>query len=135
MQVPVDHHVAAGGERGPHHLGDVLGPVGGVEQRLGPGVEVDGRRVEQHGADGGADGGGPGLEREERAVAEPLGEPPRLGALAGALAALEGDQHRLTRRRRRGRGGPARRLVPLGPERERGEHGGDEDDQATPATA
>src|SRR5690606_19437945 len=83
--VAVAHHDGAPLERGPDHLLDVLGPVGGVEQRLGPRRQAALGRVEQDGAEPHADLGGAGLAGLYDVlplVAQPDGEHPGLAGRA-----------------------------------------------------
>ena len=95
VDVPVgDDHLAAP-QRGQHDGVDVLGLVGGVEQRLGAVGELAGGRVEHDLADLAAHLGVAGLEGQQHGVALALQpRPQRLGlrGLAGALAALEADE-------------------------------------------
>ena len=94
VDAAIADHVPAGGQRRAHHLGEVLGPVGGRDQRLGAVGEV-GRRV--------------GVVEDRRAAARRSAVPPvsrvstapsaaarqrGLGALAAALGTLEGDVRR-----------------------------------------
>ena len=75
---------------------DVVGPVGGEQQRLGPGRE---RLVvvQEQVADPAADGRGAGFmgdhERQRPVIAQRVGEQLDLGRLARPLAALERDEH------------------------------------------
>ncbi len=86
------------GQRRPDHGGHVVGPVGGVEQRLGPGRDAPtvGSWSSSSVADPGADLGRARLagHHDVAAVgrAAACGEQPDLGRLAGALAALEHDE-------------------------------------------
>src|SRR3546814_6970952 len=81
---------ATAGDRRDDRLHDVLGAVGGHEQRLGPVGDVEVGRVEQQAAQLDAQRGVAGLEGEQGP--EPLRQAAGLGGLAAALAALEGDQ-------------------------------------------
>ncbi len=89
-----DHHGTAGQCRRDDAL-DVLGLVGGVEQRLGAVGERAGGRVEHDLAQLLADLGVAGLVGEQHVVpllGEPAEQQPGLGRLAGTLAALERDE-------------------------------------------
>ena len=75
--VAVGDDRAAGGEGGTDHLGHVLRPVGGHEERLGPRGDLEGGPVEQQLAHRGPERGVAGLEGAQRA--EALGEDARPG--------------------------------------------------------
>ena len=85
----------AAGQRRRDHPVDVLGLVGGVEQRLGAVRDVAGGRVEHDPAQLLPDLGVPRLVGQQDVVPlglEPVAQQPGLGGLAGALAALERDE-------------------------------------------
>ena len=95
VDVPVADDGCATLERGPDHLVDVLGASGGVERDLSPRRDVI--AVEDEVAHLLAERRPARLAREHDVDAlalERLGEEPRLGRLAGAVDALEGDEHR-----------------------------------------
>src|SRR6476659_5215144 len=79
----------------PHHPGEQVGPRRREEQKLGEGIELQGR-VGQQLADPLRSVGSPRLADQQRLGAERLGEQPRLRALAGAVYSLEGDERHLT---------------------------------------
>ena len=88
-----DHLPARQGRE--HHGLDVLGLVGGVQERLRPVGQRTGRGVQDDRAQQPADGGVPGLEGEDDGVAlegQPVGQGARLGGLARALPALEAHE-------------------------------------------
>ena len=79
---------------GSDDVGHVLGPVGGVQQRLGLGGD-DSRGIEQQLAQPCTDRRVARLVRDDDLVAalgQGVGQDPELGGLAGALAALEGEE-------------------------------------------
>ena len=80
---------ATGAQRRKHDLGEVLGTVGGGDQRLGAGVELGDVVVVEDLAQPLPDRRAARLVGEHGA--ERLGEQRRLGALAAALGPLEGD--------------------------------------------
>ncbi len=87
-------HDLAASERRPHDRGDVVRAVGRVEQRLGARRDVA-AMVQHDLAHLDADLGAAGFARaHDRAAlpAEPLAEVLGLSGLAGAVAALEGDE-------------------------------------------
>jgi hypothetical protein len=92
LHVAVGHDYPALRERGPHHLGDVLGLVGEVQQQLRGRCHAAVRGIEKHIANGEADGGTPRLAGQQGLAAQPLDKPLRLGALAAALDPLERDE-------------------------------------------
>ena len=95
VDVAVGDHDLAARERGQDDVVDVLGLVGGVEQGLGAVGQVAGRRVEHDAPQLLADRRVTGLEGEQDGLAaldEPVAQQPRLGGLAGPLAALEAHE-------------------------------------------
>ncbi len=94
-------------ERRAHDFGDVLGPIGGDDQRLGSGVELGHRDVVENRPQALTDRRPARLARQHRA--DRVGQPLGLGALAATLWPFEGD---VDRRRHRmvtlGRPAPGR---------------------------
>jgi hypothetical protein len=83
-------------ESRPDDRGDVLRPVGGVQQRFGPRGQPPTRRIEQRGTQLAAHRGParlPGQHHLVTAVAHPGREQPRLRRLACPLAPFEGDEY------------------------------------------
>ena len=119
VDVAVGDDDGAALQRGPDHRVDVLGAVGGVEQRLGAVREPGGGDVEQDRAQPLADRGGARLAGDDDLVAlgsDPLGERLDLGGLAGAVAALDGDEE-AGGGGRGGRVAAAQRLAQVAPQR------------------
>ena len=109
VEVAVGDDDGAALERGPDQRGDVVRAVGRVEQRLGARVDVVAvqHRLAQHQPELGA----ARLAREHDLAAEarqPVAEQAGLGRLAGAVAALEGDEQPGGTGVRRGRGARSR---------------------------
>ncbi len=96
VHVAVGDHHRAPVESRPDDLLHVLGPVGRVQQRLGPRRQPLVHRVQQDRAQPHAHlgrAGLPGLHDVEALVAQPDREQPGLGGLPRPLAALERDEH------------------------------------------
>ena len=92
IDAAIADHGPAGGERRDDHLGEVLGAVGGHDQRLGARFEVIERGVVEDGPQPLTDGGAARLLGEHRA--EGVGEAAGLRRLAAALGTFEGDVRR-----------------------------------------
>ena len=89
---PVAHHIAPLLDRPGDDARAKLGAGGAEEEQLSARIELE-RRVFEQPADPLADLGAARLAQQERRRAERLVQQRRLGGLAGAVDALEGDEH------------------------------------------
>ena len=96
QQVAVADDGLARGQRGPDQLLDQLGPGGHVEEHFAAAIDVQVVALEEHLADGLAQGGAARVAAGDHLVAllsEPLAKQCDLGRFSGAVAAVDGEKH------------------------------------------